>query len=77
MIEALSAERWLSVEEVCEHLGIKRDTIYRLARDEGLPAHRVGKFLRFKASQVDQWVENGPSHVGGQCGKHPASGAAQ
>lgn len=56
---------WSSSTDVAEHLGVKRDTVYRLIRDEGLPAHRVGKFWRFKASQVDAWVERGPSDSNG------------
>ena len=56
----MTSERWLAVDDVAEHLGVKRDTVYRLIRDEGLPAHRVGKFWRFRASQIDAWVECGP-----------------
>ena len=57
----MKRERWLAVEDVAEHLGVKKDTIYRFVRDRGFPAYRVGNLWRFKLSQVDAWVECGPS----------------
>ena len=53
---ALPIERWSSVEEVTEHLGVGRDTIYRWIERKGLPAHRIGRLWKFKLSEVDSWV---------------------
>ena len=52
-------ERWLSVEEIAEHLGVTKDSIYRWIERRGLPAHRVGKLWKFKRSEVDEWVRTG------------------
>lgn len=52
-------ERWLSVEEIAAHLGISKETIYRWLEKEKIPAHRVGRLWKFKASEVDQWVVAG------------------
>lgn len=49
-------ERWLSVEEIAAHLGISKETIYRWLEKEKIPAHRVGRLWKFKASEVDQWI---------------------
>lgn len=54
-------ERWLSVEEIAAHLGISKETIYRWVEREKIPAHRVGRLWKFKASQVDSWVLKGES----------------
>lgn len=54
-----TAERWLNVEEIAEHLGVAAITIYRWLEKEKIPAHRVGKLWKFKASEVDQWVQDG------------------
>jgi len=51
-----ATERWSSVEEVTEHLGVGRDTIYRWIERMALPAHRVGRLWKFKLSEVDSWV---------------------
>lgn len=51
-------ERWSSVEEVTEHLGVGRDTIYRWIERKALPAHRIGRLWKFKLSEVDAWVRD-------------------
>ena len=40
-------ERWSSVVEICEYLGVSRDTIYRWIADRGMPAHRLGRLWKF------------------------------
>jgi len=56
---ASPGERWPSFEEITEHLGLARDTIYRWIEQKGLPAHRLGKLWKFKVSEVDDWVRSG------------------
>lgn len=52
-------DRWYSVEDVAEHLGVARDTVYRWIGSRSLPAHRVGRLWKFKLSEVDEWVRSG------------------
>lgn len=54
-------ERWLSVVQVAAHLGVNRDTIYKWIERKKMPAHKVGRLWKFKASEVDQWVRAGKS----------------
>jgi len=54
-------ERWYSVDEIAAHLGIGRETVYRWIEKRELPAHRLGKFWKFKISEVDAWVRAGAS----------------
>lgn len=54
-------ENWVGVEEVAAHLRVAKASIYRWVESKGLPAHRVGRLLRFKLSEVDEWVKNGGS----------------
>ena len=58
-------DRWLSVDEIADYLGVKRDTIYIWIKDKDMPAHRVGRLWKFKKEQVDAWVEAGGavSHI--------------
>ena len=53
-------ERWLSVDEASEYLGIKRDTLYKwIKKGKNLPVHRIGdKLLKFKLSELDEWVRS-------------------
>ena len=52
-------ERWVPAEEVAAHLGVAKDSVYRWVETKGLPAHRVGRLLRFKLAEVDDWVRRG------------------
>jgi len=52
-------ERWVGVDDVAAHLGVVKDSIYRWVESKGLPAHRVGRLLRFKLSEVDDWIQQG------------------
>lgn len=52
----MAEEHWVSVDRVAAHLDVTRDSIYRWIERKGFPAHRVGRLLRFKLSEVDQWV---------------------
>jgi excisionase family DNA binding protein len=51
--------RWLSVEEIAQHLGISKETVYRWLEKGKIPAHRMGKLWKFQISEVDAWVMRG------------------
>ncbi len=55
----MTAEPWVSVEQVAHHLDVAKDTVYRWREHRGLPAHRVGRLWKFKLSEVDDWVRAG------------------
>jgi len=52
-------DRWLSVDEIAQHLGVSKDTVYSWLADGKVPAHRVGKLWKFKTSEIDDWVTKG------------------
>ena len=52
-------DRWLSVDEIAEYLGVSKDTVYTWINAKGMPAHRVGRLWKFKRDEVDEWVRSG------------------
>lgn len=52
-------EPWVAVDNVANHLGVAKDTVYRWIDTKGLPAHRVGRLWKFRLSEVDRWIEAG------------------
>lgn len=54
--------RWLSVDEIAEYLGIRRDTVYKWIERKDMPAHKVGRLWKFKAEEIDEWVRSGRAH---------------
>ena len=54
-------ERWFSLEEIAQHMGVSRDTVRSWIRKNSIPHHRIGRQYKFKISEVDAWVESGQS----------------
>ena len=54
-----SEEGWVGIGEVATHLSVGKDSIYRWVDSKDFPAHRVGRLLRFRLSEVDEWVKAG------------------
>lgn len=53
------SDRWLSVEEIAEYLGVSKDTVYAWISKRCMPAHRIGRLWKFKSEEVDEWVRSG------------------
>lgn len=52
----------LTPEQVAERLQIKPRTVYELTRRRSarpLPVLKVGKYLRFRWSEIEQWLNEG------------------
>lgn len=63
-----SVEPWYSVEQIAQHLGISKETVYRWLEKGKIPSHRIGKLWKFKPSEVDDWVRGGQAtdHLSGK-----------
>lgn len=53
------SDRWVSVEEIAEYLGVSKDTVYGWIAKKDMPAHKVGRLWKFKTDEVDEWVRCG------------------
>ena len=49
-------DRWLSVDEIANYLGVKRDTVYKWITRRKMPAHKAGRLWKFRKEEVDDWV---------------------
>ena len=57
-------EGWVGIAEVAAHLQVTTVSIYRWVAAKGFPARRVGRLLRFRLSEVDEWVKAGGDESG-------------
>lgn len=49
-------ERWVSMEEICRHLGAGRDTVKKMIKLQNMPAYKIDRKWKFKISEVDEWM---------------------
>lgn len=62
MAENTLNDNYIGIEEAAEYLGVKAATIRSWIKAKGMPFHRVGgKLLKFKKSEIDEWVNSGKS----------------
>jgi excisionase family DNA binding protein len=50
-------DRWLSPKEASIRYGLPVSWFYAKAEAGVLPCYKLGKYLRFKASELDAWWE--------------------
>lgn len=60
-----SMDRWISIDEASEYLGVNKDTIRNWIKNEDseIPANKVGKQWKFKRSELDAWIKSGKSAI--------------
>ena len=54
-------DKWYSLEETAEYLGVTKDTIGNWIKKTDIPAHKIGRLWKFKLTEVDEWVKSGKS----------------
>ena len=55
-------DKWINLEEAADYLGVNKDTIRNwIRKDNGIPAHKIGKLWKFKKAELDEWVKSGKS----------------
>ena len=50
-------EEYLTAKQVAEYLQVKPLTIYQWAREDKIPAIKIGRIWRFKKEAIDKYLE--------------------
>lgn len=51
-------EKWVTMKDVQEHMGVTQETITQWINNKNMPAYKVGRSWKFKLSEVDYWVRS-------------------
>ena len=62
---------WLTVKEASKLYRFKRSTLYLWVEKSIIPHYRVGKLVRFKSEEVDEWLNKYKKEVGTKVDKAP------
>ena len=58
----MNDDKWIGIEEAANYLSVNKDTIRNwIIKNNGVPAHKIGKLWKFKKSELDQWIKSGRS----------------
>ena len=68
-------DRWLSVDDIADYLGVTRETIYTWVGSRDMPGHKVGRYWKFKRAEIDDWVRAGGASSGPSRTKQQGSDA--
>lgn len=50
-----------------ELLGIHAKTVQKMAREGAIPAHRIGRYWRFRESELDAYIRSGVNSAPAPC----------
>ncbi len=48
----------MTVTEVAEYLRVNPQTVYRKAKAGEMPALRIGRAIRFRRAELDEWMKS-------------------
>ncbi len=50
-------EHLIGIEDAARHLAVKVSWLYEQVRLGKVPSYRIGKFRRFRASELEEWLQ--------------------
>jgi excisionase family DNA binding protein len=59
----------MTIKDVAEYMQLAEQTIQRYVLKREIPFHKVKKVIRFRLSEIDQWIDKG----GGKKPEHPGN----
>jgi len=54
--EKNSGPEWMTLDELCDYLGASKSKIYKLTMINGIPLYRLGRILKFRRDEIDEWI---------------------
>jgi len=62
-------ETYLSIEGLSKYLGIAEKTVRKWVLNHDIPYHKIMKIIRFRVSEIEQWIETNGKNPQGNGGE--------
>jgi len=53
----MEADKWLTLEQLAGYLKLSRSKLYKMVRDNNIPASKVASQWRFDRHEIDEWMK--------------------
>ena len=60
-----SPEPFVSVDQLARLLGVPTSWVYERTARGDIPHYRIGRYVRFRVSEVERWLAESPGPAGG------------
>jgi len=67
-------EKYLSIEGLADYLGVAEKSVRKWVLNRDIPFHKVMKLVRFRLSEIEQWIEAGGKFLGAAGDGEPDEG---
>lgn len=57
-MNVINIEKWVTLKDVMEYLGVGRETILLWIFKRNMPAYKVDFMWKFKLTKIDEWVRS-------------------
>lgn len=54
----MQTKKWVSMKEICKHLGVSRDTVIKWVNEKGMPGTQIDRLWKFDPNEVDEWMKS-------------------
>ncbi len=51
-------KEWLNTDELENEFDISKSTQAKMRMNRTIPFHKIGKYIRYKREDIDQWLQN-------------------
>jgi excisionase family DNA binding protein len=52
-------ETYMTIAELAEYIKLSEQTVRRYVLNKTVPYHKIQKAVRFRVSEIEQWIEGG------------------
>lgn len=62
-METINVEKYVGIEDVMNLLSVTKGTLYKWIREDKFPGYKLGRYWRFKISEVEEWVQSKKNNI--------------